>query len=68
MVDRSDSTFIVSLGAGHYEINMVKALFSGWFALYLEPVTELLGFMTPKAKLFVQNCSDHHKAWQILEV
>lgn len=56
------------LGAGHYEMNMVKALFSGWFPLYLEPVTELLGFRSPKAKWCVQNCTDHHKAWQILEV
>lgn len=47
---------------------MVKALFSGWFPLYLEPITEMLGFLTPKAKWCVENCTDHHKAWQILEV
>lgn len=58
----------ILLGAGHYEMNMVKALFSGWFPLYLEPVTELMGFRSPKAKLCVENCTDHHKAWQILEV
>lgn len=46
---------------------MVKSLFSGWFPLNLEPVTELMGFRSPKAKLCVQNCTDH-KAWQILEV
>lgn len=49
-------------------MNMVKALFAGWFPLYLEPVAELLGFHSPKAKWCVQNCTDHHKAWQILEV
>lgn len=59
---------MTGLGAGHYEMNMVKSLFSGWFPLYLEPVAELLGFRSPKAKWYVQNCSDHHKAWQILEV
>lgn len=47
---------------------MVKSLFSGWFPLYLEPVAELLGFRSPKAKWCVKNCTDHHKAWQILEV
>lgn len=49
-------------------MNMLKALFTGWFPLFLEPVTELLGFLSPKAKSYVKNCSDHHKAWQILEV
>lgn len=63
-----ECSIYIPLGAGHYEMNMVKALFSGWFPLYLEPVAELMGFRSPKAKLCVENCTDHHKAWQILEV
>lgn len=62
------NVFYCSSGAGHYEINFLKALFAGWFPLYLEPITEMLGFLSPKAKWCVENCTDHHKAWQILEV
>ncbi|XP_071138418.1 uncharacterized protein [Mytilus edulis] len=52
-------------GPGHYEINMVKALFKLLWDVGLLDLAKMLGFVSIKA---LQACQDHHKSWQILQI
>ena len=55
-------------GLGHYEINMVKCAFKLLWDVVLERLEKLLGFKSIRALTSCQNCSDHHKAWQIIQI
>ena len=54
------------IGAGHYEMNAVKAFFELNWTPYLEKMCELMGFQSPNAKSFAKSCKDHHVAWKLL--
>ena len=55
-------------GLGHYEINMVKCIFKLMWDPVIEDLAKLLGFKSVKALTSCQKCSDHHKAWQIIQI
>ncbi|CAG2237608.1 unnamed protein product [Mytilus edulis] len=54
------------IGAGHYEMNALKAFFELNWIPYLEKMCELMGFNSENAKHFAKTCKDHHLAWQLL--
>lgn len=55
-------------GAGHMEINMLRALFTLCKPIILQRLVGLLGFCSKKAKDFIVNGGDHHLIWQIFQV
>ena len=55
-------------GLGHYEINLVKCAFKLMWDPVLEDLAKMLGFKSLKALTCCQKCTDHHKAWQILQI
>lgn len=55
-------------GAGHMEMNIVRAFFGLFFDVLVKPVAILLGFTTPRALDFCKKALDNHKSWQIMQV
>lgn len=54
-------------GAGHMDINMLRALLSLCQPIYLEYLVGLLGFCSQKANESI-NGGDHHSNWQIFQI
>lgn len=53
-------------GAGHIEKNLLIIVFRLCRSIFLEYLTDCLGFKSKRAKEFAIGCSNHHIAWQIL--
>ncbi|CAL8110280.1 unnamed protein product [Orchesella dallaii] len=49
-------------------MNILRSIFAVWFPFTIEPIAELLGFRSAKAKSYCQSGSDHHKSWSILRI
>lgn len=62
------SKIVLRPGAGHIELNLVRAIFKAFFEVFIEPVAIMLGFTTPRALDYCKKALDHHKSWQILQV
>ena len=60
--------FYLRIGAGHYEMNLVKSFFELNWAPFIEKLCEEMGFTSESAKLYAKNCKDHHKSWHLLVV
>ncbi|VDI14752.1 Hypothetical predicted protein [Mytilus galloprovincialis] len=54
------------IGAGHYEMNLVKSFFELNWTPFLETLCEIMGFCTDSSKQFAKSCKDHHKSWRLL--
>lgn len=54
-----DSILLVP-GAGHIELNFLRALFKFCRHVFLEILAQKLGFCSKKAKEFIINCRNHH--------
>ncbi|VDI12845.1 Hypothetical predicted protein [Mytilus galloprovincialis] len=53
---------------GHIEINMVKAIVKFlWEPAFID-LARMLGFNSIRALQCCQNCSDHHKSWQMVQI
>ena len=59
-----DSILLVP-GAGHIELNILRALFKFCRHVFLEILAQKLGFCSKKAKEFIINCGNHHLSWEI---
>ena len=70
LIDKDESLqhILLEPGLGHYEINMVKALFKLLWEVALSDLANLMGYKSIKAQVHCQNASDHHKSWQILQI
>ena len=55
-------------GHGHMEMTAVKALFKLLWDVCLQDIAKMLGFSTPRALVCCKACTDHHKAWMILNI
>lgn len=55
-------------GLGHMEINLTKALFKLLWKVLLKDLALMLGWKSIKALTSCEKCSDHHKAWQMLQI
>jgi hypothetical protein len=55
-------------GAGHIEINAVKAIFKLLSDVSFKELAKLLGYRTHRALVCCFKCTDHHKAWQLLKI
>ena len=60
--------FYLRIGAGHYEMNLVKSFFELNWVPFIETLCEEMGFSSDAAKLFAKNCKDHHKSWYLLVI
>lgn len=60
--------FYLRIGAGHYEMNLVKSYFEMNWIPYMETLCEEMGFTSDAAKSYARNCKDHHKSWHLLLV
>ncbi len=49
-------------GPGHFEINIVKALFKLLWPVGLKALAKLVGYKTEKALEYCHKAGDHHKA------
>ena len=66
--DETLQHILLQPGLGHYEINMVKALFKLLWEVALSDLAQLMGYKSIKAQVACQNATDHHKSWQILHI
>ena len=55
-------------GMGHMEINITKGIFKLLWKVMLKDLAIMLGWKSIKALTACENCTDHHKAWQILQI
>ncbi len=58
--------FYLRIGAGHYEMNLIRAFIDLNWKPYFESIAESLGFRSDKAKNFILKCKDHHLSWQLV--
>ena len=56
---------LLTPGAGHMEINLLRAIFKLCRHICLEQISDLLGFRTKGSKEFVVRGSNHHVTWQV---
>ena len=55
-------------GLGHMEINLTKAMFKLLWKVVLKDLALMLGWRSIKALTSCEKCTDHHKAWQMLQI
>jgi hypothetical protein len=55
-------------GAGHMEMNLVKAIFSVLRDIGLEDIVEKFGFKSKNAKDYIIKGYNHHLSWQVLYI
>ncbi|XP_045198503.2 uncharacterized protein LOC123552823 [Mercenaria mercenaria] len=55
-------------GFGHIDINVTKALFKLMWKVCIKDLAVILGWKSLKALTACENCTDHHKATQILQI
>jgi len=55
-------------GLLHLEMNSGKAFMSCNWQVFMEAISEELGFKFENAKKYIKKGSDHHKLWSILEI
>ncbi|XP_062613499.1 uncharacterized protein LOC134275243 [Saccostrea cucullata] len=55
-------------GLGHFEINMTKAIIKLVWEIFGEDLAKMLGYRTAKALSACHDASDHHKAFQFVEI
>ncbi|CAC5391852.1 unnamed protein product [Mytilus coruscus] len=60
--------FYLRIGAGHYEMNLLKAFFELNWIPFLEVLCEKMGFLSDAAKMYAKACKDTHKSWHLLMV
>ncbi|CAC5422228.1 unnamed protein product [Mytilus coruscus] len=58
--------FYLRIGAGHYEMNLIKSFFELNWVPYLETLCERMGFISEAAKQYAKACKDLHKSWNLL--
>ena len=56
---------LLSIGSGHFEMNMVKSATKLNWDVYGEKFVELYRFLSIPAKQSAKNCSCHHKSWTL---
>ena len=66
LIEKDETLQHILLQPGHYEINMVKALFKLLWEVALSDLAQLMGYKSIKAQVACHNATDHHKSWQIL--
>ncbi|CAL8087289.1 unnamed protein product [Orchesella dallaii] len=65
---RKYAKFNLQFGAGHGEINLVRTVFKENFGIFIRPIAQKLGFVSPKSLEYCKSAHDHHKSWQILQI
>lgn len=60
--------FYLRIGAGHYEMNLMKSFFELNWTPFLESLCEKMGFVSEAAKQYAKACKDTHKTWNLLLV
>ncbi|XP_046346471.2 uncharacterized protein LOC124127059 [Haliotis rufescens] len=65
---RTFGNILLLPGPGHMEINMAKASFKLLWDVILKDLGIMLGFRTIRAQDACRHATDHHKAWQMLEI
>ena len=54
------------IGAGHYEMNLMKSFFElNWIPI-LENLCQVIGFEIEASGDFAKSCKDNHKTWRLL--
>ena len=57
---------LLRIGAGHYEMNMIKAFTELNWQPFLSDLCRLLSFKSPAAQQSAKRCDSHHKAWAVV--
>lgn len=65
-MDREFDWVVLRIGHGHFEMNMKKAFMEVNFAPFMADITNELGFKSANAQKYVKQCSDNHKAWDLM--
>ncbi|XP_060595290.1 uncharacterized protein LOC132749514 isoform X1 [Ruditapes philippinarum] len=60
--------FFLRIGAGHYEMNLIKSFIELNWVPFFETLAERMGFVSNAAKLYAKSCKDHHKSWTLLQI
>lgn len=55
-------------GAGHIELNLLRAIFSFTRHIFMEKIADLLEFSSKAAKDFIINCGNHHISWKVMQI
>ncbi len=55
-------------GAGHIEMNALKALFKLLWPIGLEQLAKLVGYRSDKALQYCLKAADHHKSWELITI
>ena len=56
---------LLTPGAGHTEINILRAIFSFCKIICIDHIADRLGFRSKRAKEFISRGSNHHVTWQV---
>ena len=59
---------LLVVGAGHMEKNLLLAVFQLCSKLFIEKLSDVLGFCSKKAIEYIVNCSNGHLGWQISSI
>ena len=59
---------LLKIGHGHFEMNMVRSFFELNWEIFVKDVAHCMGFCSEAAQKYAKGGSDHHKAWELLQV
>ena len=60
-----DWVFLLT-GEGHYEMNLMKCFMELNWNVFMKTFVDAMGWSSEKAQQCALNCTDNHKAWQML--
>ena len=59
---------LLKIGHGHFEMNMVRSFFELNWDIFVKDTAYSMGFPSESAQKYTNSESDHHKAWELLQV
>ena len=59
---------LLRIGHGHVELNMVRSFFKFNWEVFMKDLAFCMGFHSDNAPKYAKSASDHHKAWEILQI
>nr|XP_054753606.1 uncharacterized protein LOC129259335 [Lytechinus pictus] len=59
---------LLHAGHGHYEMNAVRSFVSLNWEVFMGDAAKVMGFRSERAQKYAKSTSDHHKAWELLQI
>ncbi|XP_041466282.1 uncharacterized protein LOC121416832 isoform X2 [Lytechinus variegatus] len=59
---------LLHAGHGHYEMNAVRSFVSLNWDVFMGDAAKVMGFRSERAQKYAKSTSDHHRAWELLQI